>query len=384
MSIFGYYREIYEQIEEEVNDQSDDYIQSIDTKEYAEYLFDKYALPEIIEDTNRQSTMDKTKKEGYLYVYIRFPVIPQDKISDVLELQSQHINLNAPSLNYFDGYITTEAPADKERAKRTFRQLKEDIKHRNEEISRYGKELMGKINMVITMKKEQIQKENSIIEEISETIAIPLRQKVEASSVIPIPLETKKRIKPVMAERKTEKQTEFVLERDNFEAVLTLVDNCCEMFERTPDTYSRLKEEDLRNIILSSLNSVFEGEAVGEAFSKEGQTDIYLKIKKGQVFIAECKFWKGPKAIGETVKQIFKYLTWRNSYGVVILFSRNKGFTDVLNIMPEAITKLPSYAKALKTIEVSHFSAMHHFPDDEKKLVEMHYVVYNLYAEKSN
>jgi len=93
-------------------------------------------------------------------------------------------------------------------------------------------------------------------------------------------------------------------------------------------------EEDLRDVILSSLNGVFEGDAHGEAFSKQGKTDIDLKITKGGVFIAECKFWDGKKTLEEAVSQVLDYLTWRQSHGLIILFSRNQGFTSVLRKVP--------------------------------------------------
>lgn len=39
-------------------------------------------------------------------------------------------------------------------------------------------------------------------------------------------------------------------------------------------------EEALRDVLLVSLNSIFEGKATGETFSKRGKTDIYLNINK--------------------------------------------------------------------------------------------------------
>ena len=62
-------------------------------------------------------------------------------------------------------------------------------------------------------------------------------------------------------------------------------------------------------------------------FSNRGKTDIYLDLSDGAVFIAECKIWRGPSVIVEAVKQILGYLTWKDAYGVIILFSRNKEFS---------------------------------------------------------
>ena len=40
-----------------------------------------------------------------------------------------------------------------------------------------------------------------------------------------------------------------------------------------------------------------------------GQTDILLREGERNVFIVECKFWKGPKAFGETIDQLLSYAT---------------------------------------------------------------------------
>jgi hypothetical protein len=48
------------------------------------------------------------------------------------------------------------------------------------------------------------------------------------------------------------------------------------------------------------------------------------------VFIAECKFWKGEKAFGETLDQLLSYLSWRDTKTAVVLFNRNADFSAVL------------------------------------------------------
>jgi len=151
-------------------------------------------------------------------------------------------------------------------------------------------------------------------------------------------------------------------------------------WELSPLTYQKLEEEELRNIILSSLNSVFQGGATGETFSKRGKTDIYLNIQQGQILIAECKVWNGAKNFHETVDQILGYLTWRNSYGIIINFSKNRGFTEVLETLFNEIPNHPLYRKGIDKIEETHFVSYNSLPEDERKLVELHYLNYNLYV----
>jgi hypothetical protein len=49
--------------------------------------------------------------------------------------------------------------------------------------------------------------------------------------------------------------------------------------------------------------------------------------------------------------------------------------------MAPNIDELPSYANGTEKLTSSHFRAFHYLPEDNKKLIEIHYLVYNLYCE---
>ncbi len=190
-------------------------------------------------------------------------------------------------------------------------------------------------------------------------------------------LKVKEKLRPIIRPA-AKAPVKFELPRDKFYAILDLIKGSCGQFERTPITFAKLDEEELRNVILSNLNSRYEIEAVGEAFCKRGKTDIYLRVQEGGIFVAECKNWAGATTINEAVRQILDYLTWRDSYGVVIIFSKRKGFSKVLAAAASQILQLPSYIKAFKKIDESHFSGLFALPEDEHKLVELHFMIHNL------
>lgn len=383
-SIFEYYDAVLHEIRREIFSQTDRYILSVDVEQYAEFLFDKYSLLEIVFDESRDRDFEKTSHKGYLWVHIRIPVIENEKISEVLELQpTSGFTDSPPPMEYYDGYILTKAPADPSDVQQRIDDVLQEVRWRNNDIQRHNIELKGKIREIINSRIKRVKNEDALLEEISKKVAVPLRKKSEPASMIPTSLRVKKSIQPIMPPKVTP-PVEFQLERDKFHSILELIDNCCRMFERTPPTFSKMKEEELRNVILSNLNGVFEGGAVGEAFSKLGKTDIYLNIEKGQIFVAECKYWKGPKTIEESAKQILNYLTWRNSYGVVVLFSRNKGFSDVIDAVSKEIERTSNYVKGFEKMDETHFRARHSLPEDDKKLIEIHFVVYNLYVERRN
>ena len=71
-------------------------------------------------------------------------------------------------------------------------------------------------------------------------------------------------------------------------------------FERSPRRFAMADEEALRDFMLVTLNSHYEGAATGETFNGAGKTDILVRHGLDNAFIGECKFWGGERKLAET------------------------------------------------------------------------------------
>ena len=58
--------------------------------------------------------------------------------------------------------------------------------------------------------------------------------------------------------------------------------------ERSPSLPAQLHEEQIRFILLVSLNAVFEGLAGGEVFNHKGKTDILIRMENTNVSSASA------------------------------------------------------------------------------------------------
>ena len=58
--------------------------------------------------------------------------------------------------------------------------------------------------------------------------------------------------------------------------------------ERSPSLTAQLHEEQIRFILLVSLNAVFEGLAGGEVFNHKGKTDILIRMENTNVSSASA------------------------------------------------------------------------------------------------
>ncbi len=115
-----------------------------------------------------------------------------------------------------------------------------------------------------------------------------------------------------------------------YEHIVTVVSAWGKAIERTPTPYCEAEEETLRDALLPMLNSHYEGGATGETFNLNGKTDVLIRVEDRTVFIGECKWWSGSKALGEALDQLFSYTTWRDTKLALLLFVKNKDITAVI------------------------------------------------------
>ena len=101
---------------------------------------------------------------------------------------------------------------------------------------------------------------------------------------------------------------------------------------------------------LVHLNGHYEGQATGETFNYEGKTDILIRADVRNIFIAECKFWKGPSGLQEALDQLLEYTSWRDTKTALLVFNRDKKMSSVVSRIPDAVRAHTSY-KADRTYD---------------------------------
>lgn len=151
--------------------------------------------------------------------------------------------------------------------------------------------------------------------------------------------------------------------------------------EKTPKTFYKFKEGELRDVILALLNGLYIGEATAEAWSKLGRTDITLVIPEGAILVIECKLWNGPSYYGKAIDQLFNYLTWHENYGFLVTFCKKGDFSKILERAEETTinhsTYIPNSWQLFKKSK-THSVSNHQFPENSKKEVKVHHLFFNL------
>ena len=156
---------------------------------------------------------------------------------------------------------------------------------------------------------------------------------------------------------------------DDYEHILSVMTNMALVMERSPSAFAAMDEEALRSQFLVQLNGHYEGQATGETFNYEGKTDILIRVKGKNIFIAECKYWSGPKKLIDTVNQLLGYASWRDTKVAIIIFNRNKNFSQVLEAVPGAIKAHPNFKREIdQPSETSFRYAFAHRDDPNREM----------------
>lgn len=217
-----------------------------------------------------------------------------------------------------------------------FKNYQAMINNVNVNIENYNKSLKTNITTLLNIRKKKSSNFSNLLSKIN----IPLKAS-NNSNTTPISLKIKK--KNAKYPDKKNSYQEFCIEENDYINIKNIIEQQCISFEKGARTFNKLEEEELRDVILSNLNTHYNSLATGETFSKNGKTDIRIQFDNKAAYIAECKIWHGISEFSDAISQLFSYITWRDVKTSLIIFNKeNKDFNSIL-------TKVNDY---LKTYEL--------------------------------
>ena len=285
-----------------------------------------------------------------------------------------------PNLSIKGDWLTAEVYIRNSDSLKTFiENMEKTTEWKNNDIRKGNKELEDRVRAFIITRQDMIKREHEEFHSIIERIGIPLKiRKDEASPVVNF--DAKEELVPLI-KPEPKKSRELFLQGSQVATVVEYIRNSSLSFEKTPVVFSELKEEALRDIIIGNINAIFKGDATGETFSKLGKTDISLKLPEGNILVIECKNWDGKQKYIDGIDQLFRYLTWRENFGVLISFVKISGFTEIIHKAKEATQEHMTFVKgSLIERGTSEYATQHRFPEDAQKKLELHHLLFNLYV----
>jgi hypothetical protein len=357
VSFFEVCRDLESQILKEINSFQTKYLLNVSIEDLIEHLVDKYTMecPTLYRDRIELSDHGESSSviEDYGEVkerkvnFYHFAV-PYAGDKGLFFFKPSTFTYNPPSAIVgeqelrlrFEGSVQSAAEINSDlenmlsRIESYLTWIQSDVKEWNSRV----RELVSR---QINLRKEKLLKDQGIVT----ALGFPIRQRNGAPTTYAVPVK-RKRIpisQPVAANEPF--VPDYFLEISEYDNILKILSNMVYVMERSPRSFSTMREEDLRTHFLVVLNALYEGQAAGETFNFEGDTDILIRVKERNIFIAECKFWKGPKSLRKTIDQVLRYLSWRDTKVSILIFNRNKDFSRILSQIPDVISNHSNFKR---------------------------------------
>lgn len=376
------------EISKEIDSKSNDFILNVDIDEWRQYFLNKYEFIPLTVYTEKATTKFKHKiktiKEqfGEQYdseAYVFEVSIPFTGSSFLLFLKSSTSYMDYPEVEipngnsgFIVGTVTLHDPNPEQleyQKNRVLKALSQNSANMNADVMNYNARIATHFNSEYTRKKENVLKERKFFESLN------IEFETSTDKIFKVPEIEKKKIPEPVVDKKTPKRFTIdnpVISDKFYDDVIDVIYTFFKSVEKKPSIYSGKDEEALRDYVLPTLETRYNNSTVtGETFNKGGKTDILVKYKdNSNLFVAECKFWKGEQVLNDTINQLFdRYLTWRDSKVAIIFFVTNKEFSKVLSTIHESIQRHPYFLRENGSHGESSFSYIFHFPTDKGKFV---------------
>lgn len=273
------------------------------------------------------------------------------------------INSNEIKLTY--EFTDLDRDAIKTRCDSDIALIKSYLEQIAHDVAAHNELIHAKVHEKIEARLKALVDNRSLIA----TLGFQIRRKGDAPKTYNIPIPRKALRVPASIPSTTSYVPEPTISSEDYEDIIAIITGMAKVMEMSPEAFRNMKEEDLRTHFLVQLNGQYEGQATGETFNIEGKTDILVRAGNNNIFIAECKFWKGPKSLSDAIDQLLSYTTWRDTKTALLVFNRGKNLSTILKSIPQVVKAHPSYKRSIPyNLETGFRSILSHRDDPNREL----------------
>jgi len=348
-------REQLEEMKNEISDLSSDELQNNSTDSLALIFAAKYTpsqieLQEPIKDDGGEVEKDVSHRQDLAIfdrstpTYKKFQRLkvrlPFNVDKEIFRCKPGSFDLSPPlydELNrsevvYYIDYTTKNRDPEeiREEIENELEDWLEDVEkyvgNLNDDIEQMQEKFRNEARSVIERRRDEVETKQQVMDELGVDTGTSGNQGYvtpEKKRDIEIPSSSSDDPHEIMPDR-------------TFLDILEIIDDLGINIERSAERLRDLDEESLRDIFLAGINSHYGGLATGESFNRSGKTDILLRHDNKNLFVAECKFWKGQSQYKDAIDQLLGNLTIRDTHASLLIFSRRNKYSQMADRVEEA------------------------------------------------
>lgn len=303
-------------------------------------------------------------------------VAPYEGERAIFDARASTFSLNPPSVAGLSDEAlritwegqSTDAAQVREYFEREITKLEECLRWSQKDIDQHNQKVEATVPSIVAQRREQLLATRNL----QASIGFPIRRRPDANTyAAPVKRRRLSGVSRAVGTTLPPFRPEPVLHPAEYEEALAVLRNTRNALERNPSTTAKLTEEEIRDLLLINLNAQFEGNAAGEVFNGAGKTDILIRVDDRNVFIGECKIWKGSKTMDEALGQLFGYLVWRDTRAAILLFIRNADVTATIDKAVKKIEEHPNFKRCGRERDEERYDFVMHPTGDSTREIHL-------------
>jgi len=388
-----------ERLRKELDGMQDSRLLNTDLTELQSYAVTKYTinlpvLGDPVVDESR-TKMEVGRHGGYARRYEstvlvdaqRYTLeVPFEGDMELFFTQGSTFNTNPPRGQVREGMLTTtivernpSAEALNQQFDRFLSDITEHLGWLKNDIDVWNSSIANEVAKIVEYRRQKAETAGTV----ASGLKFAIKQRTDRAATFAMPVTQRRKITHQLPTAKPGAPPEPILANEMYRAILDTLKQMSHVMERSPHAYATMDEETLRFQFLVPLNAHFEGEARAEVFNYGGKTDILITVQGKNIFIGECKFWKGAKALSETVDQVLGYLAWRDTKCAILLFNRNRNFSQVLAQLRPTLEQHAHFVSFDGSKDETELSFTFKRPDDPERRLKLTLLAFDIPAENS-
>ncbi|WP_415713413.1 hypothetical protein [Maridesulfovibrio sp.] len=172
-----------------------------------------------------------------------------------------------------------------------------------------------------------------------------------------------------------------VISDEDFTKAIQVLRHTGNSFERTPTILDVHNDHDLRNILVSNLNTHFSGNNGKDMFNHVGENGFEVSIANRPAIIGRCFTWRCAEGLTYTINTLIQDTLCQSCKIILTIFNRTeKNFNVLLELIRETFLQHPCMVRIENEFAKNEWHTTINTFNDIEDYHWVHLMVFNLYT----